>query len=131
MTSARGSFDVSLAALAQEDGVGDASIGRRGIDKRYHGDLDATGLGQMLATGGGVPGSAAYVAIEKVTGSLNGRRGSFALHHTGVMTRGAPQLSVLVVPDSGTDELIGLSGSMTIEIVDKQHLYSFDYRIEP
>jgi hypothetical protein len=83
----------------------------------------------MLAVGTSIKGSAGYVAMEQVTGTLNGRHGAFALQHSGTMTRGAPQLSVTVVPDSGTGELVGLSGKMMINIVDGKHLYELDYKI--
>jgi hypothetical protein len=97
------------------------------IDKQFHGDLDATSKGQMLAAGTGVKGSAGYVAIERVSGKLHGRSGTFVLQHSGTMTRGTPQLSVTVVPDSGTGELIGLSGKMAIIITDGKHSYDFEY----
>jgi hypothetical protein len=101
------------------------------IDKQFHGELEGTSKGQMLAVSSDVKGSAGYVAMERVNGTLQGRRGSFALQHSGTMTRGAPQLSVSVVPDSGTDQLEGLSGKMTINIVDGKHFYEFDYTLAP
>jgi Protein of unknown function (DUF3224) len=109
--------------------VGDASIGRMALDKRYHGDLDATGRGQMLATGTAVQGSAGYVAMERVTGSLRGRRGAFNLQHNGTMTRGAPSLSISVVPDSGTEALTGLAGTLVITIADGKHSYDLEYTL--
>jgi hypothetical protein len=99
------------------------------IDKRFHGELDGTSTGTMLSAGTAVAGSAGYVAIERVTGTLCGKRGSFALQHSGTMNRGAPSLSVTVVPDSGTDELAGLRGSMQIIIEKGKHSYDFDYEI--
>jgi hypothetical protein len=99
------------------------------IDKQFHGDLDGAGKGQMLTAGTDVKESGVYVAIERVTGTLQGRSGSFILHHTGIMTRGAPQLSVTVVPDSGTGQLLGLAGKLTITIVDGKHLYDFEYTL--
>lgn len=100
------------------------------IDKQFHGDLEATSKGQMLASSGAdVKGSAGYVAIEQVVGTLHGRSGTFALQHSGTMTRGTPQLSVTVIPDSGTGELVGLSGRMTINIVDKKHFYELEYTL--
>ena len=125
--SARGTFDVKLVPQSPEDGVGDATIGRLSIDKTFHGDLDATSKGQMLAAGTDVKGSAGYVALERVQGTLNGRTGTFALQHLGVMNRGVPSLSITVVPDSGTSDLAGLTGTMTIDIVDKKHFYVFTY----
>jgi hypothetical protein len=99
------------------------------IDKEFKGDLAATSRGEMLMAGTSVKGSAGYVAIERVTGSLGGRAGSFVLQHTGVMNRGTPQLSVSVVPDSGTDQLVGLSGRMAIIIESGKHSYEFDYTL--
>jgi hypothetical protein len=99
------------------------------IDKQFHGDLEAASKGQMLAVGTSVKGSAGYVAMEQVSGTLHGRSGTFALQHSGTMTRGAGQLTVTVVPDSGTEQLAGLSGRMTIEITDGKHLYTFDYTL--
>ena len=99
------------------------------IDKQFHGDLEATSKGQMLTAGTGVKGSAGYVAIEKVSGVLHGRSGTFVLQHTGTMTRGTPQLTITVVPDSGTDQLVGLSGKMTIKIADGKHSYEFEYTL--
>jgi len=101
------------------------------IDKQFHGDLEGTSKGQMLAVSSEVKGSAGYVAMERITATLQGRRGSFALQHSGTMTRGTPQLTVTVVPDSGTDQLVGLSGKMKINIVDGKHFYEFDYTLAP
>jgi hypothetical protein len=98
------------------------------LDKQYHGDLEATGKGQMLAAGS-PNGSGVYVAIERVTGALGGRKGSFVIHHTGIMAHQQPQLTIAVVPDSGTEELAGISGNLSIEIVDRKHFYSFDYTL--
>jgi len=124
---ANGTFEVTLNAQPPIENVGDPSVGRLSIDKRFHGDLDATSRGEMLAAGTEVKGSAGYVAIERVTGALHGRAGSFALLHRGVMTRGEPDLSVIVVPDSGTGQLVGLTGTMAINIVDGKHSYNFEY----
>lgn len=125
---AAGTFDVKITPQ-KDEGVGHATIGRMGIDKVYHGDLDGTGLGQMLAGMGEVKDSGAYVAIERVTGTLHGRTGSFAVHHVGVMDRGAQRLVITVVPDSGTGDLAGITGTMTIEIKDGAHYYTFDYAL--
>ena len=113
----------------QDESVGDKTIGRMSIDKQYHGDLEATGLGQMLAGMGAVADSGAYVAIERVRGTLHGRTGTFAVHHRGIMTRGAQDLVVTVIPDSGTEELTGITGTMTIDIKDGTHFYGFDYTL--
>lgn len=126
---ARGTFDVTLAPQAQADGHGPADPGRLTIDKRFHGDLDGHSLGQMLAVRSEFTGSAGYVAMERVRGSLHGRRGTFALQHSGTMNRGIPGLSVTVVPDSGTDELLGLSGAMDIIVADGKHSYVFTYTL--
>lgn len=100
------------------------------LDKRYHGDLEATAVGTMLTAMTAVKGSAGYVAIERVTGTLAGRKGSFHLQHTGTMTRGAPSLTITVVPDSGTDELAGLTGTMDIQIAaDGSHAYTLHYAL--
>jgi hypothetical protein len=99
------------------------------IDKQFHGNLVGSSKGQMLTAGTSVKGSAGYVAIEQVTGTLHGRSGAFVLQHSGTMTRGAPQLIVSVVPDSGTGELAGLTGTLTIAIADGKHSYDFDYAL--
>jgi len=102
-------------------------LGRMSLDKAYHGDLEATGRGQMLTAGTAVKGSAGYVAMELVTGTLQGRTGSFTLQHSGTMAHGAFQLTVTVVPDSGTEGLTGISGKMAITITGGKHLYEFEY----
>jgi Protein of unknown function (DUF3224) len=125
---ATGTFDVKLAPQPTADTT--AGLGRFSIEKTFHGDLDGTSKGEMLSAGSGGPGSSGvYVAIERVTGTLNGKRGSFTLHHTGVMTRGAPSLTITVVPDSGTEELAGLAGTMSITITGGKHYYTFDYTL--
>jgi len=123
---ASGAFDVKVTP--QKDGD-EATIGRMTLDKQFHGDLEGTSKGVMLAVSTSVKGSAGYVAMEKVTGTLKGRSGSFVLQHSGTMTRGAPQLMVSVVPDSGTGQLLGLTGTMTIKIADGKHSYDFEYSI--
>ncbi len=122
---ASGTFEVKLAP--QDDQAIDSPFGRMLIDKQFHGDLEGTSKGQMLAAMTAVKDSAGYVAVEKVTGKLHGRQGSFVLQHSGTMNRGAQQLSVTVVPDSGTDELTGLSGKLDIKIADGKHFYEFEY----
>jgi len=123
---AKGTFDVKMAPQT-DDKVGDPTVGRMALDKQFHGDLEGTSKGQMLAVSTDVPGSAGYVAMERVNGSLHGRNGTFALQHNGVMTRGEPELSITVVPDSGTGELSELAGKMTINIVDGKHFYELEY----
>ena len=125
---ASGPFDVKVTA--QEDKTPDPLLGRMTIDKHYHGDLEAAGIGQMLTAGTEVKGSGAYVAIEHVSGSLNGRTGSFVLQHSGTMNQNVPQLSITVVPDSGTGQLKGISGKMTITIAaGGKHSYDFEYTL--
>jgi hypothetical protein len=123
---ATGTFDVKLKPQVDES---EPTVGRMSIDKEFHGDLEATSKGQMLAVQGDVKGSAGYVAMERVIGTLGGRTGSFALQHTGTMNRGVPEQSVTVVPDSGTGELVGLAGRMTIMIAGGKHSYEFEYTL--
>lgn len=123
--SATGTFDVKLVPLTAPD----APVGAMSIAKTFHGDLEATSAGQMLAVRTPVDGSAGYVAMERVTGTLGGRHGSFALQHSGTMTRGAPSLEVTVVPDSGTDGLAGLTGRLSIDISGGQHHYTLRYAL--
>ena len=127
---ASGTFDVKLNPEANDEGpAGASALGRMAIDKQFHGDLDGASKGSMLTAGTSVKGSAGYVALERVVGTLHGRRGTFVLQHTGTMNRGAPQLSITVVPDSGTDQLVGLAGSMSITIAEGKHSYDFDYTL--
>ena len=124
---ANGTFDVKLTP--ESDGP-DAPVGRMSIGKQFHGDLAGTSDGQMLMSSSpSVNGSAGYVAIEKVTGTLHGRHGTFYLQHSGTMTRGVGELTITVIPDSGTDELVNLRGTMKIIIADGQHSYEFDYEL--
>jgi len=125
---ATGTFEVKLTPQEAQTGA-DPSLGRMTIDKILQGDLEATSWGQMLTARTAIQGSAGYVAIERVTGSLHGRPGSFTLQHTGTMTSGEPQLTISVVPDSGSGELEGISGQMAIQIDAGKHSYEFDYTI--
>ncbi len=127
MNRANGTFEVQLTPQPSQSP--DVVPGRLSIDKRFHGDLEGTSKGQMLAASTPVPGSAGYVAIERFDGTLLGRRGTFVLQHSGTMARGVPDLRIAVVPDSGTGELEGLSGSMTIVIESGKHSYGFDYTL--
>jgi hypothetical protein len=129
---ASGPFDVKLAPQKPDNEIAQAdNLGRMSIDKQFHGDLEATSKGEMIATQTEVKGSAGYVAMERVTGTLKGRKGSFVLQHSATMNRGVPNLSIVVVPDSGTGELKGISGKMNIIIApDGKHSYEFDYAIE-
>jgi hypothetical protein len=124
-----GTFDVTITPQPPEDKTDGLTLGRNLISKQFHGDLVAESQGQMLTGMAAVKGSGAYVAIERVTGSLNGHHGSFILHHLGIMERGAPTLTITVVPDSGTSELTGLTGAMTILIADGKHSYDFAYTL--
>ncbi|MDH3458566.1 MAG: DUF3224 domain-containing protein [Gemmatimonadota bacterium] len=127
--TARGEFVVSLKPLAFEGADPEFKLGRMSIDKEISGDLTASTTGQMLTAMTSIDGSAGYVAIERVAGVLDGRRGTFVLQHTGTMNRGAPTLAVTVVPDSGTEELVGLEGEFTINIEGGKHSYEFTYRL--
>jgi hypothetical protein len=126
---ATGTFDVKVVPQAADDQSKPAAIARMSIDKQFHGGLEGTSRVEGLTAGTDVKGSAVYVAIEQFTGTLAGRKGTFLLHHTGIMTRGAPQLTVSVVPDSGTGQLVGLAGEMNIIIADGKHSYDFAYTL--
>lgn len=128
MTTASGTFDVRMTPQTSADG---SAVGRFLLEKQFQGDLQGSSKGQMLAVNTSVEGSAGYVAMEKVTATLGERKGSFALQHSGTMTRGTPELAISVVPDSGTDQLAGISGTMEIKITDGKHFYRFDYNIAP
>ncbi len=128
--AAAGTFEVKLTPQSVHDAAQSAAFARLSIAKTFAGDLAATSVGEMLAIPPGPTGSGVYVAIERVTGTLGGKRGTFALHHTGLMTRGAPTLDLRVVPESGTDELAGLTGSMRILIEGRNHSYEFEYAFE-
>jgi len=128
MTSrASGTFEVKLAP--QSLASADDTRGRFSLDKQFRGDFLGNGHGEMLTAVGVAQGSAVYVAIERVSGTLAGRRGGFALHHTGIITRGQQQLSISIVPDSGTEQLEGIAGAMPITIKDGQHFYDLDYTL--
>ena len=129
MTEITGPFDVKRTAEPVHDKMA-GQLGRHALEKTYHGDISATGIGEMLSAGGAVPGSAGYVAIEKIEGTLMGRKGSFYLQHTGLMNRGVPSLSIVVIPDTGTDELAGLTGTMDIVIAEGgKHSYRFVFEL--
>lgn len=128
MNHASGTFEVKLLPQT-DDKSGDATLGRMTIDKTFHGDLEGTSKGQMLTGMTEVKGSAGYVAIEKVSGTLHGRTGTFILQHTGTMNRGVPQLIITVVPDSGTGQLTGLVGNLTVNIDEGKHSYEFEYTL--
>jgi Protein of unknown function (DUF3224) len=127
MKKAKGTFEVKIAPLPHYNTSEDAKLARMSIDKQFQGDLLGASQGEMLSAGTATKGSAGYVAIERVTGKLNGRSGSFVLQHNATMTRGAPYLNIVVVPDSGTEELAGLRGTMHIVIDKGNHSYEFEY----
>jgi len=128
-TVSKGTFDVKLTPVPMTEGVGVATLARQTVAKHWSGDLEGTSAGEMLAAMSPVKGSAGYVAVERVTGTLHGKRGSFVLQHTGVMTRGAPSLVVTVVPDTGTDELAGMTGTLKIIIEGGKHFYELEYSL--
>jgi hypothetical protein len=128
-THAKGTFEVKLNPQTPDGKFEDATMSRMTLDKQFHGDLEATNKGQMLSAMTVVKGSAGNVAMERVTGTLNGRSGTFVLQHSASMTRGVPQLSVTVVPDSGTAQLVGLTGKMDIIITAGKHSYDFEYTL--
>ena len=130
-TRAAGTFDVTMNPDPSYEALdGGIVLGRLALSKQFHGDLEGTSIVQMLSAGTSVKGSAGYVAIERVVGKLAGRDGSFVLQHSGTMARGQATLTVSVVPDSGTGDLAGLAGRMTIEIVDGKHSYEMDYTLQ-
>ncbi len=122
---ARGPFEVKLSPEPSDE-----YIGRMSMDKVFTGDLEAVGRGQMLSASTEIEGSAGYVAMERVSGTLHGRHGTFILQHSGTMTRGESRLTVSVVPDSGTGELDGLAGTMMIVVHDGQHTYDLEYTLD-
>ena len=128
MMTARGTFDVKVIPRAPDDSTG-GPFGRLFLDKQFHGDLEGVSRGQMLGAMSAVEGSGGYVALEQVTGTLKGRSGSFILQHNGSMRKNVPTMHVTVVPDSGTDQLQGLEGTMTIVIEGGKHSYELEYTI--
>ncbi len=128
---ASGTFEVKLAPSGEADTAEGSTLGSYSLEKQYHGDLEASAKGTMLTAGTDVKGSAGYVAIERVTGTLKGHKGSFVLQHNGTLTRGTPQQNIVVVPDSGTGELVGLTGKLTVIIENGKHSYEFDYSLPP
>lgn len=124
-----GTFEVNLKPQALSHPEASPLLGRMTIDKTFQGNLEGTSTGEMLSARTSIENSAGYVAIEYVTGTLQGRKGSFVLQHSSTMTRGEGQQSITVVPDSGTDELVGLSGTMVIINKEGKHSYKFDYSL--
>jgi hypothetical protein len=128
-TRATGTFEVKTIPLAPETATGGEAIGRFALDKQFHGDLEGASRGQMLGGGNPATGTAGYVAMENFTGTLQGRNGSFSLQHMGTMGGGKFDLKVIVVPGSGTGELAGIAGTMTIIVAAGKHSYEFDYTL--
>lgn len=128
---ATGAFEVTMKPQSTPEQSAGASLGRMSLDKQFSGDLVAVGKGEVLTAITGTEGSAGYVAIERVTGTLHGRKGSFVFQHAGMMDRGAQHLSITVVPDSGTEELTGIAGKFTINVVGEKHFYEFEYDVRP
>ena len=127
---AEGPFEVKMNPLPADGGSEAVALGRLALDKRYRGDLEATSVGQMLALHGDEKGSAGYVAIERISGSLQGRSGSFAAQHFGLMDRGGKTLRIDIIPDSGRGELVGIRGHMDIRIeTGGAHFYTIDYTL--
>ena len=126
---AKGTFTVALKPQPISEVAASADMGRMSLDKQFFGDLVGTSKGEMLSAMSAVKGSAGYVAIERVSASLAGRTGTFALQHSGTMNRGTPSLSVTTIPDSGTEGLMGLSGTLSIDIVEGKHSYTFSYSL--
>lgn len=127
---AKGSFDIVMIPPPAGEGAGRLSVGRMFIDKQYSGDLRATGQGEMLSAGNPAAGSAGYVAIEHVSGTLHGRSGTFALQHNGTMHNGPSHLVITIVPGSGTGDLLGIEGTLKLEIVERKHFYEIDYTLD-
>ncbi|MBB5393542.1 MULTISPECIES: DUF3224 domain-containing protein [unclassified Herbaspirillum] len=128
-TQANGSFEVELSPEPLSDVAQGTGLGRMSLNKKFDGDLVAASQGEMLSFRSSEQGSAGYVAMETVTGTLHGRHGSFVLQHSSAMTRGTPEQSISVVPGSGTGHLVGLAGRMVITIAEGQHSYKFDYKL--
>jgi hypothetical protein len=126
---ATGTFDVSMKPQSAPEQLSGATLGRMSLDKQFFGDLVAIGKGEMLTAVTDIKGSAGYVAIERVIGTLHGRKGSFVFQHAGMMNRSAQELSITVVPDSGTHELTGITGKFMLNIVDGKHFYEFEYSL--
>jgi hypothetical protein len=128
-THAAGPFDVKVIPQKADDAGEAGAFARMFLDKYYHGDLEGPSKGQMMATSVTPEGSGAYVALERVSGTLHGRRGSFVLMHNASMTRGVPAMNITVVPESGTGELVGLQGRLLIIIEKGAHSYELDYTL--
>lgn len=131
MQRAGGPFEITIIPAGPPEKEGRTATARMELEKRYTGALDASGKGSMLTAVSNTQGSAAYVAIERVSGTLAGRKGSFVLQHAGTMRGGSSQATITIVPDSGTEELSGISGSLALSVVDGKHAYLLDYVLAP
>ena len=129
MKHATGTFEVKVTPLAAEENIGDPLIGRLSLEKQFNGDMSGTSKGQMLGIGTAKKESGGYVAAERFVGTLDGKKGSFSLQHSGTMQNGKFDLNVMIVPDSGTDELTVISGRMTIKIEGGKHFYDLEYAL--
>lgn len=125
MQKITGEFEVKIIPSETDN----PQLGLMLLDKAYHGPLQGTAKGRMLTGMTNTKGSAGYVAIERIEGELAGKRGTFTIQHSGIMSQGKQSLTIQVIPDSGTDELVGLEGTMQIRIVDRQHFYDFEYSL--
>lgn len=129
MTTAKGTFDVKITPLQPHDKTDGPFPGRMFIDKQFHGDLEGSGKGEMLAVMNETRDSGTYVALERVRGTLQGKQGTFVFHHRGIMDHGSQDLQISVVPGSGTGELKGLAGEFKLKVVEGKHLYEFNYSL--
>jgi hypothetical protein len=126
---ARGTFSVDMKPQSEPNAVDGVSLGRMSLNKKFEGELQGTGQGEMLTALTPIKGSAGYVAIERFTGTVHGRSGSFVFQHSGTMNEGAQQLSIAVVPSSGTGALLGIVGTFRLNILEGKHLYEFEYTL--
>jgi hypothetical protein len=126
---ATGSFKVSMTPTSPPERSGRTALGRMLLEKQYSGDLIATGKGEMLTAVTDTKGSASYVAIEQIAGVLDGKEGSFVVHHTGTMAGGVDQLSIAIVPDSGTEQLTGIAGKLSLKVVEGEHVFELEYSL--
>jgi hypothetical protein len=130
MNHAKGTFEVKVKPLSADEKVAGLTVGRLALDKQFAGDLEGTSKGEMMTAETTVEGSGGYVAIERIDGTLAGRKGTFVLLHQGTMKKGGDfKLTIVVVPDSGTGQLAGLAGTLAIIIKDGKHSYEFDYTL--
>ena len=125
-THAKGPFDVTITP---QEAAADTSVARMLLYKEFHGDLDAIAHGEMMAAHEPLTGAGVYVALDRVTGTLHGKSGSFLIAHRGIANADGQQLDIVIVPGSGTGQLTGIAGSVGIEIEEKKHFYTIDYTL--